>query len=125
VLAALTHDAALRPTPSELLAHPWVMSYVRSVTNLLSQHSFSSAEELAVEVVKVTGSSETAVSMLRSIGSLQVCVQAFLQQDEFNSGHCSLYFSQAVYPSVLNVVPPELEDGASRRSRQFGFFCGN
>jgi hypothetical protein len=65
------------------------MSYVRSVTNLLSQHSFSSAEELAVEVVKVTGSSETAVSMLRSIGSLQVCVQAFLQQDVSIVGYAS------------------------------------
>ena len=72
VLAALTHSAELRPTPEQLLSHPWVTGYVKGVTNVLSDDRRVSAEQLAADVVRVTGSSETAVSMLRSIGSLQV-----------------------------------------------------
>lgn len=72
VFSAMTPNPARRPNPKTLLAHPWVTAYVNSVTSLLCCNQYSSTGELASEVVKVTGSSEVAVSMLRSIGSMQV-----------------------------------------------------
>jgi serine/threonine protein kinase len=72
VFAAMTREPAQRPTPKALLAHPWVTAYVHSVTSLLTGNKFATTGELATEVGKAAGSSEIAVSMLRSIGSMQV-----------------------------------------------------
>jgi serine/threonine protein kinase len=72
VLAAMTHDARHRPGPKALLAHPWVTAYVNSVASLLSSHNCLTTDEIAAQVVAVTGSVGGGVSMLHSMRCMQV-----------------------------------------------------